>query len=151
MVSVEMDNKYYKNIYEAFEEARPDVAKTAVCYHPRGEHSIRVKTKDDGYFDYNFIRGMGQYVRDKPKSIEEYTSAYTHKVFAEKLRDMMVKRGFSQKTLAAASGLSEAIISKYLRVVEAHGECARKTPVSPTYNALQRLCYALDCEPYELM
>ena len=150
-MAIEMDDRYYRRIYEEFEETRPDVAKTAVRFHPRGEHSIRVETREDGYFDYNYIRGVGQYVRNKPKSIEEYTSAYTHKIFAEKLRDMMSRRGHSQKSLAAASGLSEAIISKYLRSDDSHGECARKAPVSPTYHALQRLCYALDCEPYELM
>jgi DNA-binding Xre family transcriptional regulator len=147
---VEMNNSYYKMIYERFEEDRPDVAKFAKRFYPRGDHSIRVET-DDGFFDYNYIRGVGQYVREKPTQIDDITTEYSHRRFSEKLRDMMARRGYSQKSLAQASGLSEGIISKYLRSDASHGERARKTPVSPSYNALLRICHALGCEPYELL
>lgn len=141
---------YYKEIYEDFVRNRPDVAEIAEGYRPRGDHSIRVTTSD-GLFDYNYIRGVGMFVREKPKEREEITKEYSQRIFADRLRDMMTRRNLNQKMLAERTGLSESIISRYLRSDATHNGSYRKTATTPTYHALRLIAWALDCEPYELM
>ena len=60
--------------------------------------------------------------------------------FAYNLSDIMKTRGFGQAALAEKTGLSKAMISKYINKQS-----------TPTLTNLMKIAYALDCEPEELM
>lgn len=147
MINIE----HYRRIYEEFKLNRPDVYKYSVGYEPWGDHKIRVKLNDGGYFDYTFVNGYGMYERERPKNRESITREYVHNDFADKLRNMMDRRGFSQLTLSQATGISQSVISGYLRRNEAHPKDKQKQPVNPTIDKVYLLAWALDCDPYELM
>ena len=142
---------YYKRIYEEFKRNRPDVYKHSIGYEPRGDHKIKVNLDDGGYFEYTFINGYGMYPRKKPECAEDITRDYVHNNFADKLRNMMDRRGFSQLTLSQKTGISQSVISSYLRRNKAHKEEGQKRPVNPTIDKVYLLAWALDCDPYELM
>lgn len=147
-----LNTEYYDYIYERFKENRPNDAERSLGYRPRGDHMIRVERDDGGYVDYTFIEdGYGEYVRERPSNVDEITNEYSHRIFANKLRNMMDRRGFTQRTLAEATGMSQAAISSYLRRNEAYGPDAQKKPVNPTTTAIYKLACALKCEPYELL
>lgn len=141
----------YERIYKQFELDRPDVFKHSVGYRPRGDHKIRVELDDGGYFDYTFVNGYGKYIREKPSSKEAFTREYVHNDFADKLKNMMDRRGFSQLTLSRATGISQGVISGYLRRNPAYDKNNQKQPVNPTIDKVYLIAWALDCDPYELM
>ena len=143
--------EYYKKIYEAFKIYRPFDAKYAVGYRPIGDHKIRVTLEDGTKVDYTYIGDYGNYVRERPKNREDITREYVHNDFADKLKNMMDRRGFTQKTLAEATGISQGVISGYLRRNAAYKEEERKTPINPTIDKVYLIAWALGCDPYELM
>lgn len=143
--------EYYKMIYKEFERERPWDAKQALGYVPMGDHKIRVTLEDGDTVDYTFINSYGKYVRNRPKRREDITREYVHNDFADKLRNMMDRRGFTQKTLAEATGISQGVISGYLRRNAAYDEWAQKRPVNPTIDKVYLLAWALQCDPYELL
>lgn len=146
---------HYERIFEAFKLHRPFDAKYAVGYRPIGDHKIRVELDDEmngrTYVDYTFINEYGEYVREKPKSREAITKTYVHNDFAKKLRNVMDRRGFTQLTLSKATGISQSVISSYLRRNEAYGPDAQKSPVNPSIDKVYLMAWALDCDPYELL
>ena len=142
---------YYELIFDSFKLDRPFDAKHAVGYRPIGDHKIRVELDDGSYVDYTFINRYGKYVRERPKDRDSISKEYVHNDFAEKLRDMMDRRGFTQSTLAEATGISQSVISSYLRRNEAHSKFERKNPVNPTIDKVYLIAWALDCDPYELL
>ena len=107
--------------------------------------------KDGDTVDYTFINSYGKYVRDRPTRREDITREYVHNDFADKLRNMMDRRGFTQKTLAEATGISQGVISGYLRRNTAYDEYAQKQPVNPTIDKVHLIAWALQCDPYELL
>lgn len=143
--------EHYERIYEAFEMDRPFDAKHAVGYRPMGDHKIRVELDDGSKVDYTFIHGYGKYIREQPRSRDDITRTYVHNDFADKLRNLMDRRGFTQLTLSKASGISQATLSNYLRRNEVYSEEAHKDPVNPTIDKIYLLAWALDCDPYELL
>ena len=146
-----MNTEYYDLIYEEFERERPWDAKQALGYVPMGDHKIRVALEDGDTVDYTFINSYGKYVRERPSRREDITREYVHNDFADKLRNMMDRRGFTQKTLAEATGISQGVISGYLRRNNAYDEWAQKRPVNPTIDKVYLLAWALQCDPYELL
>ena len=141
----------YKRVFEQFKLHRPDVYKHCVGYEPRGIDKIRVQLDDGGYFDFTYINNYGAYVREKPKDRESITRDFVHNSFADNLRNMMDRRGFTQYTLSKATGISQGVISGYLRRNEAYDEHGQKRPVNPTIDKLYLIAWALDCEIYELL
>lgn len=146
-----LNTDYYDLIYKEFERERPWDAKHTIGYVPMGDHKIRVKLADGDIVDYTFINSYGKYIRERPKRREDITREYVHNDFADKLRNMMDRRGFTQKTLAEATGISQGVISGYLRRNEAYDKWAHKQPVNPTIDKVYLLAWALQCDPYELM
>lgn len=142
---------YYDEIYENFRLNRPEDYKHSVGYRPRGDHMIRVERDDGMFIDYTFIGGNAEYVREKPSRVEDITNEYSHNRFATRLRNMMDRRGYTQRTLAEATGISQAAISGYLRRNEAYGPHAQKKPINPTTTVVYKIAAALGCEPYELL
>lgn len=143
--------EHYERIFDAFKRDRPFDGKHAVGYRPMGDHKIRVELDDDTAVDYTFINGYGQYIRERPRAREDITRTHVHNDFADKLRNMMDRRGFTQLTLSEATGISQATISNYLRRNEAYPDYAQKAPVNPTIDKVCLIAWALDCDPYELM
>ena len=143
--------EYYNRIYEAFKLDRPFDYKQSLGYRPMGDHKIRVELKDGTYVDYTFINGYGKYIREKPDKREAITREYVHNEFADKLRNMMDRRGFTQRTLAEATGISQGVISGYLRRNAAYEKYEQKQPVNPTIDKVYLLAWALECDPYELL
>lgn len=146
-----LNTKYYEQIYEAFKTYRPFDAKYAVGYRPIGDHKIRVDLEDGTKVDYTYINNYGNYVRERPSEREAITREYVHNTFADKLRNMMDRRGFSQLTLSEATGISQSVISSYLRRNAAYKEDAQKRPVNPTIDKVYLIAWALGCDPYELL
>lgn len=146
-----LNSDYYDYIFEMFKKDRPFDGKHALGYRPMGDHKIRVQLDDDSEVDYTFINGYGRYVRERPRSREDITRVYVHNDFADKLRNMMDRRGFNQLQLSEATGISQGTISSYLRRNEAYPDYAQKQPVNPTIDKVYLLAWALDCDPYELM
>ena len=151
MKSSMLNCDYYEQIFDAFKLNRPGDAKHAVGYRPRGDHKIRVELDDGSYVDYTYIVGYGEYIRDRPKTKESITRSYVHNDFATKLRNMMDRRGVNQLMLAERTGLSQGIISGYLRRNDAYGKDAQKQPINPSIDKVYLIAWALDCDPYELM
>lgn len=143
--------EHYRRIYENFKLDRPDVFKHSIGYTPRGDHKIRVHLDNDEYFDYTFIDGYGKYKRERPKKRDDITREYVHNDFADNLKNMMDRRGFSQLTLSRATGISQSVLSSYLRRNNAYDEYNQKQPVNPTIDKVYLIAWALDCDPYELM
>lgn len=142
----------YELIFKAFLRERPTVADDVVGYRPRGDHKIRIFYKDGSAFDYTYVDGgYGAYVRERPKKREEITREYVHNDFADKLRDMMNRRGFTQLTLSEATGISQGVISGYLRRNKAYPDYAQKQPINPTIDKVYLIAWALGCDPYELL
>lgn len=146
-----LNSEHYERIFESFKKDRPFDAKYAVGYRPMGDYKIRVELDDGTNVDYTFINGYGKYIRERPREIGDITREYVHNEFADKLRNMMDRRGFNQKTLSKATGIAQGTISSYLRRNEAYAEHERKQPVNPTIDKVHILACALDCDPYELM
>lgn len=146
-----LNSNYYSEIYENFKINRPNDYKRSLGYRPRGDHMIRVELDDGTYVDYIFIGGYGEYVCDMPDNIDDITNEYSHRRFATKLRNMMNRRGFTQRTLSETTGISQSALSGYLRVNEAYGPHKQKKPMNPTTTVIYKLAAALDCEPYELL
>lgn len=146
-----LNTDYYDRIYDEFLSERSWDAKHALGYVPMGDHKIRVKLDTGEYVDYTFINSYGKYIRERPKKREDITREYVHNDFADKLRNMMDRRGFTQKTLAEATGISQGVISGYLRRNAAYDEWAQKRPVNPTIDKVYLLAWALQCDPYELL
>lgn len=146
-----LNSAYYKEIYDSFRRNRPNDYEHSIGYRPRGDHMIRVELDDGSFVDYTFIGNYGEYVRDRPKKIDEITNDYSHRRFATRLRNMMDRRGFTQKTLSEATGISQAAISGYLRWNEAYGPLQQKRSINPTITVVYKLAAALRCEPYELL
>lgn len=146
-----LNTEHYDRIYEEFERERPWDAKQSLGYVPMGDHKIRVKLADGDHVDYTFINSYGKYVRERPNRREDITREYVHNDFADKLRNMMDRRGFTQKTLAETTGISQGVISGYLRRNNAYDEYAQKQPVNPTIDKVHLIAWALQCDPYELL
>lgn len=146
-----LNTEHYDRIYDAFREDRPWDYKHAVGYRPMGDHKIRVVLDDGEFVDYTFINGYGKYVREKPSRREDITREYVHNDFADKLRNMMDRRGFTQLTLSQATGISQGVISGYLRRNSAYDEYSQKKPVNPTIDKVYLIAWALGCDPYELL
>lgn len=151
MKSKMLNTEHYDHIYEEFELNRPWDAKHAVGYRPIGDHKIRVSLDTGEVVDYTYINGYGRYVRERPNRREDITRDYVHNDFADKLRNMMDRRGFTQAALAEATGISQGVISGYLRRNSAYDPYAQKQPVNPTIDKVHLIAWALQCDPYELL
>ena len=146
-----LNSEYYKHIFETFKKDRPFDGKHAIGYRPMGDHKIRVRLDDGNEVDYTVIGGYGKYVRERPRVREDITRTYVHNEFADNLRNMMDRRGFNQQRLSEATGISQSVLSSYLRRNDAYDEDGQKRPVNPTIDKVYLIAWALGCDPYELM
>ena len=106
-----LNARHYQEIFEMFKKDRPFDGKHALGYRPIGDNKIRVELDDGTCVDYTYINGYGKYIRERPRTREDITRTYVHNEFADNLRDMMIRRGFNQKLLSEATGISQGVIS----------------------------------------
>lgn len=140
---MEMNTRYYQEIVERFEERCPDWAKNAARWTPKHTHAIRVTLNNGDQVDYNMRTDSYRYRHaDQPilTNPDDITDEDCREAFAINLAEMMRTKGFGQATLAECTGLSSAMISKYLN---------RKS--TPTLTNLLKIAHALDCHPDQLM
>ena len=111
-----LNSDYYDTIFKAYLVDRGKTLDDVLGYRPLGDHKIRVELNDGSFFDYTYMNGgYGAYVRERPKNRDEITREYVHNDFADKLRNMMDRRGFTQQTLSQSIVISPVLISEYLQ------------------------------------
>lgn len=140
---MEFNTKYYQEIFEDFKQQYPGWAADTVRYQPKHTHAIRVFLNNGDQVDYNMRTQTSRYRRATQSllsSPNDITDDDCREAFATNLAEFMRIKGFGQNDLSAATGLSTAIISKYL-----------KKKSTPTVTSLRKIAYALDCHPDELM
>ena len=138
---MEINVKYYLEMLDRFKQLFPWWADRITNCRPKNLNSIRVTLEDGELIDYNFNTDSMRRVSAIDRSIvKEISDDDYRNIFATNLAEIMKTRGFSQTELAAQTGLSTAIISKYL-----NGKAI------PTIANLSRIAIVLDCHYDELL
>lgn len=137
---MELKTKYYEEIFNRFTQQCPAWAREAVEYRPKHTHAIRVTLRNGEQIDYNIQTGSFRFVdRVSVSSPADVTDKDCRRVFAANLAEMMRVRGVGQAILAARTGLSSAMISKYLNEKS-----------TPSITNVKKIARALNCHPDEL-
>ena len=140
---MELNSKYYEEMFECFLEQCPMWANEAVSYRPKHMHAIRVILRSGDSVDYNYKTGSYQYHQAGYLSSvtpDDVTDDNCREIFATNLSEFMHTRGIGQAVLSERTGLSSAMISKYLN---------RKS--TPSITNLKKIARALDCHFDELL
>lgn len=137
-----LNTRYYEECFEDFKRRWPREADDAVGYRPKSEYAIRITMGDGSQLDYNMrangtLRRVNTYI---PGSALEFTEEYCRSNFANNLSERMAVLGYGQADIAEQTGLSQSVISKYL-----------KKQSTPTMSAIQRIAHVLDCAVEDLM
>lgn len=137
-----LNTKYYESCFDDFKKRWPREAAEAIDYRPKSEHAIRISMRDGRQVDYNMrAKGTLRYVEGGGiGSAMDFTEEYCRSIFANNLSERMAVKGFGQAMLAQQTGLSQAVISKYL-----------KKQSTPTMSAVRRIAHVLDCSVEELV
>jgi DNA-binding phage protein len=137
-----LNTRYYETCFEDFKKRWPVAAEDAVEYRPKGEYAIRITMRDGRQLDYNMrAKGSLRYVDTVDIcGASEFTDEYCRAIFSNNLSERMAVKGYGQATLAKETGLSQAVISKYL-----------KKQSTPTISAVRRIAHVLDCSVDDLM
>ena len=136
-----IDTSKHEEIYESFKRHYPNWADKVTNYYPKNDYAIRVILRDGDRVDYNIRSNSMRWVRDiDPDRKNDITDEECRQAFATNLVEFMHAQGFNQISLADKTGLSTAVISKYMR---------GKT--TPTITALQKIARALNRAPEELL
>ena len=136
-----MNEKYYADIFELFKRHHPYMINDVAAWHPKGENGVRITMRDGVQYDFYSVTKSIRRVDDRPvynrcdASEEEW-----RKVFADRLQEYMVLKGFSQNTLAEYTGLGKGSIYNYV-----NGKA------TPSGYALHKLTQALGCYASDLV
>ncbi len=137
---MKINTRYYDEMLERFKQDCPMWANDIVDCRPKHMHAIRVTLRDGTQVDYNMqtksFRRIDQFTSNTP---DEITDAECKAIFANNLAEFMRMRGMGQTALAERTGLSSAMISKYL---------TQKSV--PSLTNVKRIARALNCHPDEL-
>lgn len=135
------DASKYQDMYDMFLRYYPGWEGRVRRWAPKNEYSIRLFMSDGSRADYNSrsnsLRWLREFIISSPNDI---TDEYCRSNFASNLVEYMKAKGFNQITLSERTGLSTAVISKYMR--------GRTTP---TITAAQKIARALNCSVEELL
>lgn len=137
-----LNTRYYEACFDDFQKRWPESARDAVEYRPKGEYAIRITLRDGRQLDYNMrangsLRYVDTYISG---SADNFDDEYCRSVFANNLSERMMVKGYGQAALAEQTGLSKAVISKYL-----------KKQSTPTLSAVRRIAHVLDCNVEDLI
>ena len=136
-----MRNDYYEHIYDNFKFDHPYLEVDVVEWRPRGEQGIRVTLRDMSQYDYNMSsRGVRRVKVFDMSIMEDITDEKCRSCVAYNLIELMDIRGFSQNTLAEATGLGRGSINNYI-----NGKA------TPSITALIKIARALNCEVGDLI
>ena len=131
----------HEEMFKKFLQYYPQWKDEILGYSPKNQYSIRVSMTGGRYVDFNArsntYRWGQEYVVSTP---DDVTDEFCRTVFATNLVEYMNVKGFNQVNLAERTGLSTAAISKYMRGIS-----------TPSITALQKIAYALNCAPEELL
>jgi DNA-binding phage protein len=137
---MELNTKHHEEMLNMFVRMCPMWADDIVDCIPRSTNSIRLIFHDGSKIDFNAQTGTFRRVEQSNNSIYDYiTDDDCRSVFSANLSEMMRMQGIGQATLAERTGLSSAMISKYLN---------QKS--TPTITSVIRIARALNCQPDEL-
>ena len=137
---MELNTKYYEEMFERFTQQCPMWVKDVVEYRPKNLHAIRVKLRNGEQIDYNIKSDTFRYVRQTDvMTCDDINDDEFRKIFANNLTEIMQLRGIGQAVLAERTGLSSAMISKYIHEKS-----------TPTMVNVKRIARALNCHPDEL-
>lgn len=136
-----MNNNYYEEIYELFKTYYPYWVDDVDDWRPRGESGIRITMKNGLRYDFYAASKTVRRVEERPSyDHDELTEESWRSVFADRLKEKMIVKGYSQQTLADYSGISKGSINKYI-----NGDA------TPTGYTLTKLARVLDCVVAELV
>lgn len=137
---MELNTRHHRDMLDAFIRLCPMWADDIVDCIPKHTNAIRVIFRDGSKIDYNAMTGtfrrVEQYVDSTPDDISDEDC---RAAFAANLSEFMRMRGIGQVALAERTGLSSAMISKYLN---------QKS--TPTITSVRKIARALNCHPDEL-
>lgn len=132
--------KCYEDAFEQFRLRCPMWVDKAVKYVPRHETIIRVYLENGDYVDYDTRNETYRYIsKDRLRERSTITDENCRSVFAKNLHELMRARLISQQELTERSGISQAMLSKYLREKS-----------TPTLTNIKKIAQALDCGIEEL-
>ena len=138
---MEFKTDYYKEIFNDFLDRHPYFKDEVNSYRPKHTNAIRIIFKDGRMMDYNIrthtYRDVCEYRDSNPDDI---TDDNCREIFSANLIEQMKMRGFDQPDLAARTGLSCTIISKYMR-----------KQATPSITNLEKIAHALNCSRDELL
>ena len=140
---MEINTKYHQEILEDFKQRYPNWATEITRCQPKHTHAIRVTLNNGDRVDYNIRTRSSRYQYANQafdSSPDDITDEDCRADFAMNLREQMKTKGFGQADLSERTGLSTAIISKYL---------LKKS--TPTITSLRKIAHALECHPDELL
>lgn len=140
---MQINTKYYQEMLEEFKERYPNWAADMIRCQPKHSHAIRVTLKNGDQVDYNIRTHSSRYRNTNQvfeASPDDITDDDCRADFSMNLCEQMKMKGFGQADLAHRTGLSTAIISKYLT-----------RNATPTITSLRKIAHALECHPDELL
>ena len=138
---MELRTRHYEEMYERFVRQCPTFAQEAVEYRPKHTNAIRVTLRNGTQIDFNGQSGYYRFVsKVDGYSPDDITDDDCRKAFAINLAEYMHMRGIGQAVLSERTGLSSAMISKYLN-----------QKATPTITNLRKIAHALDCHIDELI
>lgn len=136
-----MNINYYNDIVELFKVYHPHLARDIDEWRPRGESGIRVTMRDGTRYDFYASSKTVRRVDERPKcDHNNLTEESWRAMFADRLREKMIVKGYNQHVLAEYSGISKGSINKYVK-----GEA------TPTGYTLAKLAQVFDCDVSELL
>lgn len=138
---MQIDVTRHEEIFQEFLKYHPYWEPEIEGYSPKNRYAIRVRLRDGRYVDYNSMNNSCRVGRDiVVNSPNDITDDDCRIAFSNNLVEYMSSKGFNQVTLAERTGLSTVAISKYMRGT-----------MTPSITALQKIAYALNCTPDELL
>lgn len=137
---MELNTRHHRDMLDTFVRQYPMWTDDIIDCIPKHANAIRVILRDGSRIDYNAqtgtFRRVEKYVDSTPDDI---TDEDCRSAFAANLAEFMRMRGIGQVALAERTGLSSAMISKYLN---------QKS--TPTITSVRKIARALNCHPDEL-
>ena len=135
-----MNTKYYDEIFETFKTYHPYLANDVVDYRPRGESGIRIKMNNGLQYDFYMTSKTVRRVDSRPVyDFDGMSESDWRHLFADRLTEKLIVKGYSQQTLADYTGLSKGSINKYIN-----------RDATPSGYALAKIARVLDCTIAEL-
>lgn len=138
---MEPTTEHYKYMLEQFIRDCPMWANDIVSYTPKHLHAIRITLRNGDQLDYNGRSGSFRFVNQHgSEPVDNVTDDECRHTFASNLAELMQMRGMGQSYLAARTGLSSAMISKYLN-----------QKATPSVTNLRNIARVLNCHIDELI